>query len=56
MNKNTGEAEEDENGSYWLKDDYRADDLGFRIVISEENYQELLRLLDGNNQANNPTV
>lgn len=56
VNKNTGEAEEDENGSYWLKDDYRADDLGFRIVISEENYQELLRLLDGNNQANNPTV
>lgn len=56
VNKKTGKKEVDENGSYWLKDDYRADDLGFRIVINEENYQELVRLLDGNSQANNSTV
>lgn len=56
VNKITGKKEVDENGSYWLKDDYRADDLGFRIVISEENYQELLIKLDGSIQTYNPTV
>lgn len=56
VNKKTGKKEVDENGSYWLKDDYRADDLGFRIVINEEDYQELLKRLDGNVQVFNPTV
>lgn len=37
-----------EEGSYWLKEDYKADDLGFRIIIREEDYQKVLERLNAN--------
>lgn len=36
----------DKSGSYWLKENYRADDVGFRIVVSDEEYQKLQMSLD----------
>ncbi|MBQ7280962.1 MAG: SUMF1/EgtB/PvdO family nonheme iron enzyme [Bacteroidales bacterium] len=38
-------------GSYWLKEGYKADDIGFRIVVSEEDYQKVIKKLDGNREG-----
>lgn len=51
VNRETGDVKKDEDGSYWLKDNYRADDLGFRIIISEEDFQNVLKIIDRNIHA-----
>ena len=56
VNKETGEEAKDENGSYWLKDNYRADDLGFRIVVNEDVYQKALKILNVNERQQSDTT
>lgn len=45
-----------EDGTYWLKEGYKADDLGFRIVISEYDYQKILPKLKTDEQTSNSVV